>query len=309
MNHLAYIEHLAAPWHFAVKFRDSQRLVMQAPNTLVLKASVTESTELRLELVLVGRVSSARLALWNFLHLNHFYFPLGQIVVSPKRELVLRLNLPTSLQSCDWIETALVYALTVAEGWIDLLRADHQDLPLTGPVPQPNVRDVVSAGPPWISALSVLDADAGLHILERILVDAFGSNPVRRLNARELAITDEFVCHIHLLHPRRHIFPDPAVSWYLGLRTEVGCLPRLDANLVLRLNRYNCESVLMACALVYYQSRHLVLLTSGLPLEMLQYPSELTSLIVKHQQQAAALYNELQQPYGLRSIAGFHLGF
>ena len=268
-----------------------------------------DADHLRLDLVLLKQVSSSRLALWNILHLNQFCFPMGQVLVAATHELLLRLNLPAVFHQIDWLETAMVHALSTADGWVELLRSDHQDLPLDGSPLETTKSPILTEQPPWISALSVLDAETGLHMLEHMLSNAFGTPAVRRLGALELAVSNEYVCHVHLLRPRRHVFPDPAVSWYLGLRTEVGCVPRLEAELVIRLNQFNAMSSLMASTLVFHQRKHLVLLTSGFPLEVLQHPSTLVQVIEAHQFQAAALYEELHELFGLRSIAGYHLGF
>jgi hypothetical protein len=309
LNPIYIILQLATKLQLNTLQADDRLVVLESGLGLEMRASLFDNNHLRLDLVLLKQVSSSRLVLWNILHLNQFCFPMGQLLVAATHELLLRLNLPAVFHQKDWLETVLVHALSTSDGWVELLRNDHQDLPLDGSPIETTRKSILTNSPPWFSALSVLDAETGLHMLEHLLSNAFGTTAVRRLGALELAISNEYVCHIHLIRPRRHVLPDPSVSWYVGLRTEVGCVPRLDAELVIRLNQFNATSSLLASTLVFHQRKHLVLLTSGLPLEVLQHPSMLVQVIEAHQLQAAALYDELHELFGLRSVAGYHLGF
>lgn len=274
-----------------------------------MNASSAGSDWLRLEARLVPQVARTRLSLWNVLHLNQFCFPFGQAYITPDSSLALGLRAPVEYQSEDWLLAALAHLVSIADGWRERLKADHGNLPFNEEQLSPETNLLPSADVRWTSNLASVEPEAGLFMIEHLLAEAFGRQSLIRVGPRELAIASEYITHVHMLNANRHLFPDPAVKWYIGLRTEIGYLGRLDATACVKLNRMNYESNLLAASLVYSKRKHLLMLTSGLPLEFLQHPILLSQAIEKHQNAAAQLFASFSSPYDLRSIAGFHLGF
>jgi hypothetical protein len=289
-------------------FLDADTLLAETNQVKIHAREVHDS--LRLEVQLLEEVVRSRVALWNIIHHNNNLLPFGQFYISPNNAVCIGLKLPARPPFTQWLERILFELITAAESYLKQVQADFALLPFHEDDLRPNLGHLIRSGltPSW--PVFSIGRDEAAAMVERMLLDQFGSSNVIVINKYEYGLTlgenlSTFTVE-SLPFIRKHRL---ACDWHMGLRTEVGVLDNTDEKLWIRLNRLNYESFMLAYAIRYNQRKPVISLTTEFIPEFIQHPQLLQAALDNHMSCAGNLLGELQAGnYRISNVINYKLG-